>query len=105
MEIAVQQAAARSFLVYPQMFMNDRTRQVMAQPATSTDSLLQDLYVSPIEFDPGRAAAELRARQGRERPAGRPAVRFVGFDLNAEGGTPWRQMAAGGPVTIGTRSR
>ena len=37
--------------VYPKLFVNDRTRQLMANPHVKTTPL-QDLYISPIQYEP-----------------------------------------------------
>ncbi len=82
MEIKVVRADGSSYLAYPRLFMNDRTKQIMANPHIRSLAL-QDLYISPIEFDPGQPRLELeRGESGRVAGIG---VRFVDFDLNVEG--------------------
>ena len=98
LEIQVQRAGESPFFVYPKMFVNDRTRQLMVNPDIRT-TVLQDLYVSPIEFDPGQPRLQLA--KGESGQLGKLDLRFAGFDLNAGGGNAMAQMAAGGPVTIG----
>jgi cytochrome c-type biogenesis protein CcmF len=97
MEIEVAKDGER-FFVYPKLFMNDRTRQVMANPDIRSTPF-QDLYVSPIDFDPGQPQVQLA--KGESGQIGGMDIRFVGFDLNAQGNA-MAQMAAGGMVTIGT---
>jgi cytochrome c biogenesis factor len=101
MEIRVQKANGKEFLVRPRMFMNDRTRQVMVNPDIRS-SLLQDYYVSPIEIDPGEGG-QLQLAQGGEDRVGDRQVRFEGFELQAEGGNAMAAMAAGRPITIVTK--
>jgi cytochrome c-type biogenesis protein CcmF len=96
MEIAVERGG-KSFTVTPRMFMNDRTRQLMVNPDIK-NSLLADFYVSPIEFDPGQSSLQLA--KGDSGQVGDMTVRFLKFDLDAEGNA-MAQMAAGKPVTIG----
>jgi cytochrome c-type biogenesis protein CcmF len=96
MEILVERKGER-FLVFPKMFMNDRTRQVMANPDIRS-TLLEDYYVSPIEFDPGQPRLQLA--KGQTGRVGDYEIRFIGFDLQAQGNA-MAQMASGGPVTIG----
>jgi len=96
MEIAVQRGG-KQFTVTPKMFMNDRTRQLMVNPDIR-HSPLMDFYVSPIEFDPGQSALQLA--KGNSGQIGNVTVRFIGFDLQAEGNA-MAQMAAGKPVVIG----
>jgi hypothetical protein len=79
------------------MFMNDRTRQLMVNPDVHS-SPLKDVYLSPIEYDPGQPRVELA--QGASGRMGDLDVRFVSFDLQVEGNA-LAAMAAGKPVTIG----
>jgi cytochrome c-type biogenesis protein CcmF len=83
--------------VTPRMFLNDRTRQLMVNPDIQS-SPLADFYVSPIEFDPGQSSLQLA--KGDSGQVGPMTVRFVKFDLDAEGNA-MAQMAAGKPVVIG----
>jgi cytochrome c-type biogenesis protein CcmF len=78
--------------------MNDRTRQVMANPDIRSTPF-QDLYVSPIDFDPGQPQVQLA--KGESGEIGGMDIRFVGFDLNAQGNAR-AQMESGGIVTVGT---
>ncbi len=101
MEVTVVRANGKQYLSYPRLFVNDRTQQIMAHPHI-THLLLQDLYISPIEFDPGErgAARRLHLRKGQEATVGGARVRFVGFDLNAEGNA-LKAMQEGGVVAVG----
>lgn len=98
MEVEVVRADGQRFHVYPKLFMNDRTRQVMANPDIRK-TLLADLYVSPIEFDAGQQQ-RLDLAKGQTAQAGDLQVRFVDFDLNVDGNA-LAQMASGDPITIG----
>ncbi|HEX6862860.1 MAG TPA: cytochrome c-type biogenesis CcmF C-terminal domain-containing protein [Thermoanaerobaculia bacterium] len=98
MEIQVARPGREPFFVYPKLFMNDRTRQVMANPDIRSTPF-QDLYVSPIDFDPGQPQVQLA--KGESGQIGGMDIRFVGFDLNAQGNA-MAQMSSGGMVTIGT---
>ena len=73
MEIEVARAGEKPFLVHPKLFVNDRTRQVMANPDIKS-SPLQDLYVSPIDFDPGQLRLQLA--KGESGRMGDMEVRF-----------------------------
>jgi cytochrome c-type biogenesis protein CcmF len=101
MEVAVQRGEGKSYLAYPQLFVNDRTRQVMAHPHVKS-LLLQDLYISPIEFDPGEPGGGRRVRLAKGESANVEGmqVRFVGFDLTAAGDA-MAQMDTGGVVSVG----
>jgi len=96
MEVEVARHGER-FKVYPKMFLNRRTRQLMVNPDIRNFALL-DLYVSPLEYDPGQPFLELA--QGESGAIGETQVRFVRFDLQAEGNA-MVAMAAGRPVTVG----
>jgi cytochrome c-type biogenesis protein CcmF len=96
MEIKVVRGG-KEFTVMPRMFMNDRTRQLMVNPDIRS-SPLADFYVSPIEFDPGQSSLQLA--KGDSGQVGSTTMRFVKFDLDAEGNA-MAQMAAGKPVVIG----
>ena len=97
MEIKVQRADGSILHSYPRFFLNDRTRQLMVHPDIHT-TLLQDLYVSPIEYDPGQPMLELA--RGQSGTSGDLEVRFVDFDLQAEGNALVK-MEAGQSMTIG----
>jgi|CXWL01.1.fsa_nt_gi cytochrome c-type biogenesis protein CcmF len=89
---------------YPKLFQNERSGQMMANPDVTTFPL-QDLYVSPIEYDAGRQGAEasvLDLKKGQAGRLGDLEVRFDAFDLHAEGDA-MAQMAQGGKMTIGAR--
>lgn len=101
-EVAVARADGRVWNAYPKIFLNERTRQLMVNPAIRNGPL-SDLYLSPLEYDPGDAAgtvARVALRKGESGRLGELEVRFVGFDLEREGNA-LAQMAAGGTVTIG----
>ncbi len=97
MEIKVVREDGSSYLAYPRLFLNDRTRQVMVNPHIRNFAL-QDLYISPIEFDPGQL--QLQLARGEAGTIGDVQFRFVDFDLNAEGNAI-AQMASNRPFTVG----
>jgi cytochrome c-type biogenesis protein CcmF len=101
MEVAVVRSNGSRYLAYPQLFLNDRTQQVMAHPHVKS-LMLQDLYISPIEFDPGEpdASRRLHLRKGEEATVAGVRVRFLGFDLNAQGNA-MQAMQQGGVVAVG----
>ncbi|HVT57942.1 MAG TPA: cytochrome c biogenesis protein CcsA [Thermoanaerobaculia bacterium] len=96
LEVAVERHGER-FKVYPRLFLNDRTRQLMVNPDIRNFALM-DLYVSPIELDPGQPRLELA--QGESGSVGAARLRFVRFDLQAEGNAV-AQMESGRPFTVG----
>jgi cytochrome c-type biogenesis protein CcmF len=97
MEIEVARAGQAPILVYPKLFMNQRTRQMMVNPDIKS-SLFQDLYVSPIEYDPGQPRIQLA--KGQSAQMGNLEVRFVRFNLDMDGNA-LVAMREGRPVTIG----
>jgi cytochrome c-type biogenesis protein CcmF len=99
MEVQVARAGQAPFMVYPKMFMNSRTRQMMVNPDIKS-SPFQDLYVSPIEFDPGQPRLQLA--KGQTGQIGDVEVRFVQFNLNMNGNA-LVAMQAGKQVTIGAQ--
>jgi cytochrome c-type biogenesis protein CcmF len=99
MEVLVARAGQAPVTVYPKLFINSRTRQVMANPDIKS-SPFQDLYVSPIDFDPGRPRLELA--KGDSGTLGDMEVKFVDFDLQVEGNA-MAAMSQGQPVTIGAK--
>ena len=101
MEVAVTRADGSSYLAYPKLFLNDRTRQVMAHPDVRSLAL-QDLYISPIEFEPGEPGGSRRIRlaKGEKADVEGLQVRFLGFDLESAGNA-LQAMSAGGVVAVG----
>lgn len=102
MEIEVVSDKGKSYFAYPKFFMNDRTRQLMVNPDINK-RLLEDIYISPIEYEPGVAGGSARQVQlGRNESVDLAGVRvlFVDFDMGVEGNA-LAQMQSGGLVTIG----
>ena len=97
MEIEVAGAGRAPFMVYPKLFVNDRTRQTMVNPDIKS-SPFQDLYVSPIEFDPGQPRLELA--KGQSGQIGDMEVRFVRFNLEMDGNAV-AALNAGHSSTVG----
>ena len=102
MEVAVARTDGSSYLAYPKLFLNDRTRQVMAHPDVRSLAL-QDLYISPIEFEPGEpgGAKRIHLAKGEKADIEGLQVRFLGFDLEAGGINAMQAMDTGGMVVVG----
>jgi cytochrome c-type biogenesis protein CcmF len=100
-EVAVVRPGGGTWLAYPKIFVNDRTQQLMVNPAIRSRPL-SDLYLSPLEYDPGTPSgtAQIELAQGAAGTVGDVQVRFVGFDLNREGNA-MAAMQSGGTVVIG----
>jgi cytochrome c-type biogenesis protein CcmF len=102
MEVKVVRPNGEEVFLYPKLFMNDRTRQVMANPDIRS-TWLQDLYVSPIEFDPGRGPGEperVFMERGETTTIGDVELTFAGFRL-PEQHDMMTTLAAGGAITVG----
>lgn len=103
MEVKVARTDGSSYLAYPKFFVNDRTQQLMVNPHIRT-TLFQDLYISPIEYDPGRQPGtpdRFQLAQGKSLDLGDVELRFEGFDLNIGGQNALAAMESGGAMTIG----
>jgi cytochrome c-type biogenesis protein CcmF len=93
-----------SFLAYPRMFLNPRTRQLMVHPHVENFAA-RDLYFSPLEYDPGEAAGafrEIELAKNAEQTLGDLTVRFLDFNLDRDGNA-LASMAKGEKITIGAR--
>jgi cytochrome c-type biogenesis protein CcmF len=53
MEVRVETADGKAGYVYPKMYVNSRTGQLMANPAIRRSAVL-DYYLSPQQYDPGQ---------------------------------------------------
>ena len=104
MEVRVVKADGSESFMYPKLFVNDRTGQVMANPDIHT-SVLRDLYVSPIEFDPGSAAGapqQVQLAQGESVEIGGRTVTFAGFNLQShDADGPMRALERGEQIAVG----
>ena len=100
LEIQVVRANGERVFVYPKMFINARTRQLMVNPDIHKKPWM-DLYVSPIEYDPGKTQ-NVQLAKGQSSTVEGLEVRFLTFDLLVDGNA-LAQMQDGRPVTIGTK--
>ncbi len=103
MEVRVERGDGLSYLAYPKLFVNDRTRQLMANPDVKK-TFLQDFYISPIQYEPAESmGADHRTvlAKGASSVLGDYEVRFLDFEL--QGHNAGTQLAAGQPVEVGAR--
>jgi hypothetical protein len=66
MEVRVQTADGKTGYVYPKMYVNSRTGQMMANPAIRRSAVL-DYYLSPQQYDPGqpeRVGRDVQLKKG-----------------------------------------
>ncbi|MCP4899564.1 MAG: cytochrome c biogenesis protein CcsA [bacterium] len=90
----------RSFVMKPRMWNNRKTNQLIANPDIKS-FLTQDLYVAPVEFDPGEEAptsGTLLLTKDRPAEFREWSVTFVGFDMS-------RQDLVPGILTVGATIR
>ena len=98
MLVEVKGRDGSNYIARPHMFRNEKTNQLVANPDVHVQ-LTHDVYVSPIEFDPGRLPENgdmLELVKGQTGNAGPLAITFDGFDMNGSHST-------GQPVAIGAR--
>jgi cytochrome c-type biogenesis protein CcmF len=82
MVVEVVDADGRSYLARPRMFRNEKSNQMVANPDVKV-RLTHDVYVSPIEFDPGQApeGTTTELAKGETVAVGPLAVTFAAFDM------------------------
>ena len=98
MLVEVREADGSSYVARPHLFRNEKTNQMVANPDVRVH-LTHDVYVSPIEFDPGTSsdgAQTLEIAKGETRPFGPLTVTFQGFDMSGSHGDGQR-------ISIGAR--
>lgn len=88
MVVEVQDSNGKVHLARPRMFINQKTQQLVAHPDVLV-KLTHDLYISPVEYDPGRPgedAATVELGKGETASLGPFAVTFRGFDMGGSHG-------------------
>ena len=96
MVVEVGTAEGRSFVLKPRMWVNRKTNQLVANPDIKS-FLTSDLYIAPVEFDPGEEApvsARLELTKSRPEQFRDWSLEFLEFDLT-------RQSAVPGALTVG----
>jgi len=96
MAVDVRSGDGTSYVARPKMFRNEKSNQLVANPDVKV-FLTHDLYVSPIEFDPGQpadAGAAVEIGKGETATFGPYTLTFRGFDMGGGHG-------GGGQITIG----
>jgi cytochrome c-type biogenesis protein CcmF len=66
MEVRVDSARGKTAYVYPKMYVNSRTGQLMANPAIRRSAVMDD-YLSPQQYDPGqpeRVGRDVQLKKG-----------------------------------------
>ena len=90
MVVEVKDDKGRTYMARPKMFKNEKSNQLVANPDVRV-RLTHDVYIAPIEFDPGRepeTAAKIELGKGETGTVGPFTITFTGFDMggaHAEG--------------------
>lgn len=85
MLVEVKDSKGRLHEARPRMFISEKTRQLVAHPDVLV-RLTHDLYISPVEYVPGRPAEEaglLELGKGESGQVGPLSLAFVGFDMGS----------------------
>ncbi len=104
MEVVVKRPNGETFNLYPKLFVNDRTNQLMVNPDIRK-TFLQDLYISPIEYLPPEDPSEmvpLELAKGEMAKVGEVDIRFVDLVIDKDQ-DPMVLLAAGKPVELAAR--
>src|SRR6266545_279323 len=84
MEVRVETPKGKTYYLYPKMYVNARTNQLMANPAIKNSALF-DFYIAPQSYDPGQP--EQVGREVRLTKGTTTAIDGTGFtfrDFNAD---------------------
>jgi len=103
MEVEVVSDDGLRYMAYPKLFVNDRTRQLMANPHIRK-TLARDLYISPIQYEPGSPPGvdqRLVLERGETGTVGDLEVRFVDFDASSTGRAAMARWSATGRLDVG----
>ena len=98
MLVEVLDSNGAGYVARPRMFKNERTNQLVANPDVKM-KLTHDVYISPIEFDPGQpptAGSALELSKGKPAVVGPYTIVFQGFEMAG-------RHSEGGQITIGAR--
>jgi len=101
MLVEVKESGGRTYVARPHLFRNEKSNQLVANPDVHMQ-LTHDVYVSPIEFDPGHPPENgdtLDLGKGDTGKVGPLAVTFDGFDMSAAHGDN-QKVAIGARLTV-----
>jgi cytochrome c-type biogenesis protein CcmF len=108
MLVEVTEPGGRTYTARPRMFRNEKSNQLVANPDVHV-RLTHDVYVAPIEFDPGRPPDDgsvLELAKGETRSAGPYGITFAGFDMSgAHGDGPNISLGTKLEVTFGGQTQ
>ncbi len=82
MLVEVRRPNGSTYVARPRLFRNEKSNQLVANPHVKV-FLARDVYISPIEFDPGREArgAPVELAKGETFTRGPYAITFRGFEM------------------------
>jgi hypothetical protein len=84
MEVKVDTAKGKTYYVYPKMYENSRTGQLMANPSIRSSAVM-DLYIAPQQYDPGQPQTIGRdARLSKGTTTDIEGTGFTFRDFNAD---------------------
>jgi hypothetical protein len=97
MEVEVKGATGKVWKAYPKIYVNERTRQMMANPDLRSTPLM-DLYLAPQAYDPGSPARTegtvVTLAKGESKSVHGTNVTFLGFSSDPS------QMQAADPRIV-----
>ncbi len=96
MVVEVTSPRGKNFVLKPRMWVNQKTNQLIANPDIKA-FLTKDLYLAPVEFQPGRdAPVSGRMVLAKNQPTSFRdwTLTFLGFDLSSQNAVP-------GALTVG----
>jgi len=96
MVVEVTDSKGRNFVLKPKMWINQKSNQLVANPDIKS-FLTKDLYIAPVEFNPGEEAAT----SGRLVLTKNEPQRFKDWTLTFRGFDLSRQNAVPGAMTVG----
>lgn len=83
MLVQVRDSNGTTYIARPHMFRNEKSNQMVSNPDVRVN-LTHDIYVSPIEFDPGRPADSgeaIELGKGETTAVGGISITFQSFDM------------------------
>jgi cytochrome c-type biogenesis protein CcmF len=100
MVVEVTDERGKNFVLRPKMWVNQKSNQLIANPDIKS-FLTTDLYLAPVEFDPGKEPAPSgRFMLAKDQPQqfNDWTLTFLGFDLSKQNTVP-------GALTVGVAIR
>lgn len=96
MVVEVTDERGKNFVLKPKMWVNQKSNQLIANPDIKS-FLTSDLYLAPVEFDPGKEPApsgRLMLSENEPQQFNEWTLTFLGFDLSKQNSVP-------GALTVG----